>query len=519
VQPRTIDSATTEQPRSKPPSGTRGVAAALLGRLFGPVDIASLVFFRVAFGVLMVVDAWRYWSYGWVQTSYIDPAYHFKYYGFGWVNVWPGDGLYVHFLALMVLASFVALGLWYRLSAALFFLGFTYFFLLDQTTYLNHFYLICLISFLMIFVPANRAFSVDALRKPQIRSETAPAWALWVLAAQMGIAYFYGGLAKLNGDWLRGEPMRDWMAQKSADFPLVGPLFTEEWMVYLFSYGGLLFDLLIVPFLLWRRTRLVAFAVALAFHLTNWQLFNIEVFPFLAIGATTLFFAPSWPRRLVGHLRGLFWADSRPAAAPSGPGHEEKEKEEEREARGGQAPPAGPPTGLRSRRQWVIASLLGAYLLVQLLVPLRHFLYPGSVTWTQEGQRFAWHMKLYHVEGEALLYATDPMSGRTWEIDPGDYLTPLQYRFLVRHPDMLLQFAHYTAEELRAQGYEGIEIRADVVASLNRRYHQPLVDPTVDLAQQPRTLAPAPWIVPLEEPLLPPEEAQYFREHFRGAGG
>jgi hypothetical protein len=35
-------------------------------------------------------------------------------------------------------------------------------FFLDQMLYLNHFYLMALISFLMIFVPAHRAFSVDA---------------------------------------------------------------------------------------------------------------------------------------------------------------------------------------------------------------------------------------------------------------------------------------------------------------------------------------------------------------------
>lgn len=138
-------------------------------------------------------------------------------------------------------------GFWYRLSATLFFLGFTYVFLLEQARYLNHFYLISLISFLMIFVPAHRAFSIDALSGA--RSATAPAWALWLLRAQIGIPYFYGGLAKLNGDWLRGEPMRVWMAS-GTDFPLIGPWFTDERVVFLFAYGGLLIDLLVVPLLL-----------------------------------------------------------------------------------------------------------------------------------------------------------------------------------------------------------------------------------------------------------------------------
>ncbi|HEX2097994.1 MAG TPA: HTTM domain-containing protein, partial [Rubrobacteraceae bacterium] len=300
---------------------------AFLGRLFAPVDIASLVFFRIAFGVLMIWEVWRYYSYGWIQRDYIDPAYHFSYYGFGWVQPWPGIGMYVHFFVLGVLAFCIAFGLWYRVSMVFFFLGFAYVFLIDQAYYLNHFYLIILFSFLMIFVPAHRSLSEDARARPEIRSETAPAWALWVLMAQMAIVYFYAGLAKLNGDWLQGEPMRSRLAS-STDLPLIGPLFTEEWMVYLFSYGGLLLDLLVVPFLLWRRTRLIAFMFALGFHLMNSQLFGIGVFPWLAIAATTLFFPPSWPRRFVAFLRGLR-RNLRRQEGDSERGHEEEEEQQE----------------------------------------------------------------------------------------------------------------------------------------------------------------------------------------------
>ncbi len=198
-----------------------------MARLFAPVDIASLVFFRIAFGTIMAVEVLRYFYHGWIRRYYIDPTYHFSYYGFEWVQPWPGIGMYLHFIALGALAICIAYGFWYRVSTVLFFLGFTYVFLLDQANYLNHFYLIVLISFLMIFIPAHRSFSVDALERPQLRSETAPAWALWVLMAQMAIVYFYGGLAKLNDDWLRGEPIRTWLASRM-DFPVIGPLFAEE---------------------------------------------------------------------------------------------------------------------------------------------------------------------------------------------------------------------------------------------------------------------------------------------------
>ena len=492
-QPQTIGSSTMGRPRKLP---LMRVWGAFLGRLFAPVDIASLVFFRIAFGLLMLWEVSRYFSNGWIQRDYIDPVFHFSYYGFGWVQPWPGYSMYLHFLALAALALCIAFGLWYRVSTVLFFLGFAYVFLIDQAYYLNHFYLIVLFGFLLIFVPAHRSFSVDALRRPEIRSGTAPAWALWVLMAQMALVYFHAGLAKLNSDWLRGEPMRSRLASKT-DFPLVGALYTEEWVAYLFSYGGLLLDLLIVPLLLWRRTRLVAFVFALGFHLMNSQLFGIGVFPWFAIAATTLFFPPSWPQRFVGFLRGLRRNPRRQEEAS------ERGREEEQETREENVTSAAVPARLRAR-QWVVFSLLGVFLAVQLLVPLRHFLYPGNVSWSQEGHRFAWHMLLRDMDAKGRLYATDPESGRTWQIDLSEYLTRRQASNMLRWPDMTLQFSHWIGEKYRAQGHEQIEVRARVLASLHGREPQFLIDPTVDLTKQPRTLAPAPWVLPLEEPLPPP---------------
>jgi len=134
-------------------------------RLFAPIDIASLVFFRIAFGILMLIEVIRFFAYNWIFASYIEPEFFFTYYGFEWITPWPGDLMYVHFIVLGILAIFVLVGFQYRVSMALFFLGFTYVFLLDQAYYLNHFYLISLISFMMIFVPSHRAFSIDAWRK------------------------------------------------------------------------------------------------------------------------------------------------------------------------------------------------------------------------------------------------------------------------------------------------------------------------------------------------------------------
>jgi len=105
------------------------------------------------------------------------------------------------------------------------------------------------LSFLLCIVPAHKMWSLDARCRPQLRADTTPAWTLWLLRAQVAVVYFFGGVAKLNGDWLRGEPMRMWLADRT-EFPVIGRFFTEESTVYLFSYGALFNDLLAPALLL-----------------------------------------------------------------------------------------------------------------------------------------------------------------------------------------------------------------------------------------------------------------------------
>ncbi len=468
-----------ETPSDAKPDFLRRVCAAL----FKPVDISVLVFFRIVFGGIMLWESYRYFTHGWITRYFVEPAVTFTYYGFSWVKPWPGSGMYIHFFVLGLAAGCVMIGFLYRFAAPVLFLAFTYSFLLDQTRYLNHFYLVCLISFLMCFLPAERAFSIDALLRRKIRSDVVPAWTLWLLRAQVGIPYFYGGLAKLNSDWIHGgEPMRIWL-RPLTKMPGLGHLFANEWVVYSFVIGGLMIDLLVVPLLLWRRTRLFALAAAVAFNLINSVIFEIGIFPWLMLGALLIFFPPDLMRRFARAF--MSSGDPSPDAEPVFINTIAEENSF--------------PSSFASQK--LVAGLLAAYLVVQIFLPLRHYLYPGDVNWTEEGHNFAWHMKLRTKSGAAVFTVTHPPSGQTWTIKPEEHLKSHQLMKTITKPDLVLQFSHYLAEQKRREGYENVEVRAHVMVSLNGREPQLLIDPNVDLAKEEVSLLPARWIVPLTTPL------------------
>jgi hypothetical protein len=448
-------------------------SSSLGARLGAPVDIASLAVFRIGLGAILAWEVVRYFDRGWIARYWIRPEFHFTYYGFHWVRPWPGIGMYVHFAALGVLALGIALGWHYRICAALFAVGFIYVFLLEQATYQNHMYMLCLLGILLPFLPLHRAWSLDAARNPRLRSQIVASWVLWVLRAQIGIVYVFGGIAKLSGDWLRGEPMRMWLAKRTS-FPVIGPLFAHEPTVWFFTYGGLLLDLLIVPALLWRPTRPFAFVAAMSFHLLNAQLFQIGIFPWFMLAATGLFFDPGWPRWLCGGK----------SIAP--------------ELRAGRVTEAA-----WTPRHVFAASLLGLFFGVQILLPFRHHLYPGDVNWTEEGHLFSWHMKLRDkrvVEAEFVLRNG---SGDTLRVVEARKILPRWMRNRVMsRPDLVHQLAIALAEHERRRGHRDVRVHALVRGSLNGRAPQLLVDPDVDLAAQPRNLRPAAWILPLRDPTL-----------------
>lgn len=435
-------------------------------KLFQPVDIAILVYFRILGASLITGELVNSIFIGDIE-NYTAADFHFSYYFFTWLNPSSATGLYFHFGITIAAGIMVAAGMFYRFTSIIFFLGFSSLFLMEETEYINHTYLYCLITFWMIFMPLNKAFSYDSYRKPVITSAYAPSWCYYLLLFQMSLVYFYAGVAKLNVDWLQGFPMNMVLPYKGDTF-LIGPLLALPGAHYIFSYMGLAFDLLIVPMLLWKRTRIIGFTFAVIFHLSNVLIFGLATFPWFSIMMTSLFFNPSWPRKIPVFKNYL------------------------------------PPLYLKyhpeeyfvTKRKLITYSLF-VYAFVQVFVPLRHWLYPGNVNWSEEGHYFSWRMMLRGKTGSITYLVTISENDSTFSESPLDHITFDQYNDLVGKPELIIQYAHFLADKYQHLSEQPIRVTATTNVGLNGRPDQAIVDPQINLAAEKRSLKHYEWIEPL----------------------
>lgn len=447
-----------------------------------PVDIASLAAFRILFGLLMAAATIRFLAKGWVNELYVLPKFHFPYAGFGWVHALPGGWMHAHFVALTILALMMALGFCYRAAIVLFCLGFTYVELIDQTTFLNHYYLISLLSGILIFLPAHRAWSIDAWRKPALKLEVVPAWTIRLLGFQVAVVYLFAGLAKLNADWLlRAQPLRIWLAARS-DLPVIGHWLQQTWVAYGVSWFGAIYDLTIVFFLLRRRTRKIAFLAVIGFHVGTWQLFHIGMFPWIMIVATTVFFSPDWARvRLTQFTAKASCWLHRPSWSKWAASFAVRTQNA---------------TTPASRHPRLLFALLALYALGQVLLPLRPYLFgDGHPAWSYRGFNLAWQVMVAEKTGYVEFYARDPLTGRRRKIAARDYLTPRQEQLMAQDPYLIRVLAQKIATDLQVPGPSRPEIHVQAFATLNGRPSQRLINPDTDLSGN---IHPG-WILPLQE--------------------
>ena len=440
----------------------------LIRALNRPVDAASLSLFRIAFGALLLLSTLRFIAHGWVRSFYLEPKHFFHYWGLGWLEPLPGPGMYALYGVLAIAAACVLLGVAYRAAAWILALGFSYAHLCDKTNYLNHYYLIGLLTALVALSPLDCEYSWRALRKPAARAGQIRAWVLYLFRFQVAVVYFFGGLGKLGSDWLiHGEPLRIWLSANT-ELPGLGRLLSEPGAALVFSWAGALFDLCIAPLLAWPVTRVPAYLVLLGFHGLTGLLLPIGIFPWVMIVSATVFWSPSWPR---AWARRLGLGDSTPIAGAG----------------------AGAVAGADVSAVSGIA--LAAYALLQLLLPVRSGFYPGNTLWSEEGFRFAWKVMLIEKAGSLEFRVRDD-SERRYLVSPREYLTPLQARMASTQPDMILELAQIIAQDFRAKGHRAVRVYADCEVSFNGRRRQRLIDPNHDLAGVSDGLQPKPWILP-----------------------
>ena len=425
-----------------------------------PTDIASLAAFRIIFGVIMFAGILRFLATGWIEKMYGEPSWFFSYAGFDWVRPWPVWAMYVHYIVLAVLALAIAAGAWHRIACVLFAIGFTYTQLIDVTNYLNHHYLVVLVVVLLALLPANAQWSLDARRRPALRRRAVPAWMIWIVRFQIGVVYVFAGLAKAKADWLlHGQPLNLWLSART-ETPIIGGLFDEHWVALAMSWAGFLFDTTIVLWLSWRRTRLPAYVALIVFHGLTGYLFNIGMFPLIMTSSALIFFSPSWPRRL---FEGL------------GP------------------PPLIDDTA-RSPVRKPVAIAIAIYVALQILLPLRHLVYPGAVLWNEDGMRYAWHVMIREKHG-SVMYVARFADGKQLEVPPNNFLTWRQERELGGQPDLILQLAHHIGDVMHAKGYRDFTLHAITQVSLNGRRPAPMIEPSVDLLSI-TDLGPRTWVLP-----------------------
>ena len=435
---------------------------------------ATLAFFRLAFGLLMVGSLIRFASFDWIEKFYITPQFHFTYYGFEWVKP-LGIFTYLLFFICGIAAFLVAIGYQYRIAIVTFFLSFTYIELLEKTTYLNHYYFVSVIGFVLIFLPANCYFSVDAYRNKTISFQKIPKWNIDIIKLILGLVYFYAGLAKLNSDWLlEAMPLKLWLPNQ-ADLPIIGVLLKETWVHYAFSWAGMIYDLIIVFLLLYKPTRLFAFVIVVIFHILTRILFPIGVFPYIMIISTLIFFDASFHKKCLNYISNLlkicfiYFENEKILIEKS--------------------------TFLNKAK----LTIVGLFILFQVVFPFRYLAYPDELFWTEEGFRFSWRVMLMEKAGYTQFTVVDGISRKTIRVNNSRFLTTFQEKQMSFQPDFILEYAHFLKNYYQKQGVENPEVYAESYVALNGRLSQKYIDPKINLANEYESFNHKTWILPFND--------------------
>ena len=416
--------------------------------LFKHIDNSGLIVFRIVFGLLCFLEAVGAIFTGWIRRTLIEPEFTFSFIGFEWLQPLPGDWMYAYYAIMGLFGLFIMLGYKYRFSMLMFALMWTATYLMQKSSYNNHYYLLMLLSFLMVFLPANRYASLDVKLNPSLKSISMPSWCKWVFVLQLFILYTYASAAKFYPDWLDGSVMEILMKSK-ANFYVVGELLQQKTVHYILAYGGILFDGLIIPLLLFKRTRKYAFFASIFFHLFNSFIFHIGIFPYMSLAFSLFFFEPKVIKTIFLKRKVYYEADD--VIVP--------------------------------KYSTVLLSVFSIYFIIQIALPLRHHFFEDDVLWTEEGHRLSWRMMLRSKSGRTTYKVINAETNKAIPIKLNDYLTKKQQRGASTKPDVIWQFSQHLKQDFAKKGIP-IKVYVNSFVRVNGKPSRQLIDPKVDIANE-----------------------------------
>src|SRR5690606_6543334 len=406
------------------------------------IDNSSLIVFRMFFGIVFFAEAVGALALKWVNSNFINTSTNFTFIGFEWLLSIQNETMYVVF-GLMGLASLgVIFGFKYRISIIALTLLWSLAYFGQKTSYNNHYYLMWLIGLMMCFLPANANASFDAKINLAIKKNYMPQWIRWAFIIQVSCVYIYATVAKFYPDWLDGTVTRNMFMSMKNMPDYVQNLFQKNEFQLFIAYMGIAFDGLIVPALLWKRTRWLAIIASLIFHIFNSITLQIGVFPYFALSFSIFFFPAE-------QVRNFFL---RKKSKISFEGESTKD-------------------GLTLFRYFFVP-----YLILQVLLPLRHWAIKGDVLWTEEGHRLSWRMMLRARGGEAKFKVEDYKSCEVLAFSNEELLNKKQ-RGRLNAPDVIWQMAqkieqHFKEKDTEVEVYV---IRSNV--RINSHPSKRLIDP------------------------------------------
>ena len=416
--------------------------------LFKYIDNTGLVLFRAVFGLLIALEAFGAILTGWVRRTLVEPEFTFNFIGFDFLQYLQGPQLYVYFVVMGIFGVFVMLGYKYRLSMFIYALMWTAVYLMQKSSYNNHYYLMMLLCWIMVLLPANLSFSLDAKLNPEIKSSSMPRWVILILILQVWIVYTFASVAKFYPDWLDGS-MAGLLMQGKKNYWLVGETLQQSWTHWTIAYSGIFFDLLIVPLLLWRKTRMLGFIISVFFHLFNSIIFQIGIFPYMSIAFALFFFSQDTLQKRFLPNKKLYTAGE--VIVP--------------------------------KYKNILILVFSFYFVFQLGLPLRHWFFKDDVLWTEEGHRLSWRMMLRSRSGTLQVYVADKATGQREIYDHNALLSHKQQGAVKSKPDMMWQLAQRIKKIEKEKGRD-VAVYFDSYLSVNRSKYYRYLNPDVDLAAE-----------------------------------